>query len=323
MSLPGLSRSAACLAAALLAPGAIAGEPSNDQVEGHIDEITRGPEYDWLRDPGRPAGEAGEGGGGAKGGRRGPREGSDSGGGCGYEPGGSRPEPRDGERPGGDGCGAGASPGAGGGSAPAGSGSGCSGSPGGAGCGCDRTVGACDCGPGPASIASCGCGGVGAFGSTLGYLVGGIALALLVFLVARWILHREGPASVDADEEAEVGSPEDLRPSQVAAVPADLMMSRARDAAAAGDYRAAVGWSYLAALASLHRAGQVDLTRSTTNLGIVESTRRRGGPHEAVSKLVRVFEDLFFGGRAALEPHWVECRRIVEVDLAGSIATRA
>jgi hypothetical protein len=67
----------------------------------------------------------------------------------------------------------------------------------------------------------------------------------------------------------------------------------------------------------VHDAGLAPLDQSTTNWTIVEHTRRRQGPHEAVAALVRVFEDLFFGARTPEARHWEAARRIVEVELGG------
>jgi hypothetical protein len=106
-----------------------------------------------------------------------------------------------------------------------------------------------------------------------------------------------------------------MRVSEVAALPADTMMDRAAEAAMMGDYRTAVGWAYLAGISLLHRAGFTDLHVSTTNLAIISSTRRKGGPHEPAARLMRVFEELFFGGRKPAMGHWEECRRIVKEEL--------
>jgi hypothetical protein len=150
----------------------------------------------------------------------------------------------------------------------------------------------------------------------VGYLLGALALGLLVLLVVRAILRRERAGrDSQVDLVAGAASPEEVRVSRVAHVPAETMLDKARAAAARGDYRQAVGWAYLAGLAALHRGGFVDLGISTTNLGIVDETRRRGGPHGPAARLVRIFEDLFFGARAATEDHWRECRRIAEEEL--------
>jgi hypothetical protein len=329
-ALLGLSLSFAAVAAAQDVQPAPA--PSNQDVENNIEEITKPPDYDWLRGP-RVDRSAGKG----RPGDRPPRttkkpspvrqeraEGRDS---CGYEPEqqggpGDGPAPRDRPLPEGEGCGSGPAPG--GGEVPSETGGGgCGGdSPGGGcgaegalgDCGCDKTIGDCGCdrvGGSPAS-----CGGLGAVGSGLGYVLGVVALGLIVFLIVRAILRRDRSSKDEGlDEGADIEAPEEMRVSEVAAMPAETMMERAARAAAEGDYRTAVGWSYLAGIASLHQAGFADLKISTTNLAIVSSTKRKGGPHGAAARLIRVFEELFFGGREALLAHWEECRRIVEKEL--------
>jgi hypothetical protein len=142
-------------------------------------------------------------------------------------------------------------------------------------------------------------------------------LALIVFFIVRAIVRRDKHA-VDAVAAIDDGGrPEEVRLSRIASVPAATMMERAAAAAGAGDFKTAVGWAYLAGISNVHEAGFTPLDQATTNWTIVENTRRRQGPHTAVASLVRVFEDLFFGGRSAEVKHWEAARRIVEVELGG------
>lgn len=324
-----VTASVATILIACAAMAALAGEPpSNQEVERSIDEITKPPPYDWLRGPrteglagrGQPVDRAGRGPGRDP---RPPRERPEQGDSCSYEPepqgGGEtgRPDVPDRPRPEGEGCSSGPAPGGevetqdGPGSL-AGEGCGCDRAMGD--CGCDRTVGDCGCDRAVGSSPSCA--GLGGAGAGLGYVLGAVALGLIVFLVVRAILRRDRSHKDDSIEtDINATSPEDLRVSEVAAMPAATMMDRAAQAAMIGDYRTAVGWAYLAGISSLHRAGFTDLHVSTTNLAIVSSTRRRGGPHEPTSRLIRVFEELFFGGREAEMGHWEECRRIVQEEL--------
>jgi len=316
--------------ASIPASVAVAGDPSsNEQVERSIDEITEPPPYDWLRGPKPEAGaESGEPRGRPLRGKgsppRSPRERPGQGDSCGYEPqpqDDGKPDVPDRPRPQGEGCSAG--PATGGdvetGSGPETGGPDCGCEPTVGDCGCDRSIGDCGCGEGVGS--SPGCGGLGAVGSGLGYVLGAVALGLIVFLVVRAILRRDkSRADEEIGEDALLTSPEEMRVSEVAALPAATMMERAAQAAMLGDYRTAVGWAYLAGISSLHRAGFTDLRISTTNMAIVASTRRHGGPHEPAARLVRVFEELFFGGREPRIAHWEECRAIVERELGDAPA---
>lgn len=310
------------------AGAALGAEPStNSEVERNIDRITEPPPYDWLRGP-RPEARDGVDDPGdrpARGDRRKPRparnqpESSES---CDYEPqqqDDGKPDVPDRAPPEGEGCSSGPAPGGGvetgGGSGGVESGGGgCGGDGSGSACGCDRTIGDCGCGDTVGSPP--GCGGLGAAGAGIGYVLGAVALGLIVFLVVRAILRRDkSRPDEEIGEQVEMTSPEEMRVSEVAALPAVTMMDRAAQAAMMGDYRTAVGWAYLAGISSLHRAGFTDLHLSTTNLAIITSTRRNGGPHEPTSRLVRVFEELFFGGREPKLGHWEECRKIVEEEL--------
>lgn len=310
----------------------IAGEelPSNKEVERSIDEITHPPDYDWLRAPRsestarrgkqRDRGEARKEG--SSRARRSRSEGSDA---CGYEPQEQDGKPKRDDRapPEGEGCSSGPTPG---GEVPSEPVSGAE--PSGGDCGCEPTIGDCGCDRTPGDCACDravgsppGCGGVGAAGTGLGYVLGAVALGLIVFLVVRAILRRDKSqkdAGITIDDQ-ETG-PEEMRVSEVAAMPAETMMDRAIRAAAEGDFRTAVGWAYLAGISSLHRAGFTDLRVSTTNMAIISSTRRRGGPHGPAERLIRVFEELFFGGRPAQQAHWEQCRIIVEQELVHATA---
>jgi hypothetical protein len=301
---------AALVCLAVLSPTISAGDPpTNDQVGRQVDEITKPPDYDWLRGPEQGAGEAGgqkrKPGAGAARARRGDQPRPDDG--CDYSPKPQGDDRKPANKPEGHG-------GCGGGPAPGAQGGGTAGTPpGGPGCGCDAPAPDCGC---DRAIGSCGCPGVGGAVGSLGYLLGAAVLALIVFFVVRAILRRDKPADA-AIAVADGGRPEEVRLSRIPAVPAATMMERAAAAAAAGDFRTAVGWAYLAGISNVHAAGFTPLDQSTTNWTIVEHTRRRQGPHAAVASLVRVFEDLFFGGRSAEARHWEAARRIVEVELGG------
>jgi hypothetical protein len=173
-------------------------------------------------------------------------------------------------------------------------------------CGCDRAIGSCG-----------GCPGIGATVAPLGYLLGAAVLALIVFFIVRAIVRRDKHVVDTSAAIADGARPEEVRLSRIASVPAATMMERAAAAADAGDFKTAVGWAYLAGISNVHEAGFTPLDQATTNWTIVENTRRRQGPHTAVASLVRVFEDLFFGGRSAEARHWDAARRIVEEELGG------
>jgi len=307
----------AAIVLCVLAPGLFAAAPSNDDVGEQVDRITEPPPYDWLRrkqgpgagggaDPGKGPARKVE--------RTRPRGEADRSNDCDYEP--PEQEPRgpgeDVEMPrGSGGCDGGGAPG----SqevappAPAEQGEGCSAPPR---LDCGFDPGDCGCGQ-TAGEGGCGCVGPAGMAGPFGVIMGAIALGLVVFLLVRAFLGRRKDEDISAEVE-ELDAPEDVRMSQVAAIPVRTMMDRAREAAAGGDYKTAVGWAYLAGISDLGRLGFVELDRSTTNWTIVESTRRNMGPHEEAARLVRIFEDAFFGDRPPDEAKWRECEKIVEVD---------
>jgi Domain of unknown function (DUF4129) len=141
-----------------------------------------------------------------------------------------------------------------------------------------------------------------------------MGLAALIFFIAMAVLRADRTAPI---EQAFIQNetPESLRTSRIPETPLEQMMALAREAALNGDYKTAVGWSYLAGIGQLHRSGYVDLRRSTTNFEIVDSVRRSQGPQGATEQLVDIFEELFFGAHAPTPEHWKACKQIVEVDL--------
>lgn len=165
---------------------------------------------------------------------------------------------------------------------------------------------------------SCACEpiGLGNGIGMLGYLIAAILLVMVVFFIVWAAVNRD-----HCGEDTEIvvtqniSSPDELRLSELPKVPTDQMMSQAQASARRGDFKSAVGWCYLCGIGKLHRLGQIDLRRSTTNLEIIDAVRSKGGAADSVSRLIDIFEILFFGDRQALEQHWHECRQIVEDDV--------
>ncbi len=267
-------------------PGLTAEPSDNSEVEKKVDEITAGHEYDWLRQPAGSPGESTQKRSEPRRGRYSRRANSPSeGGGCGFRVG-PAVTPSEAKEPG---CDNDNTPGS---------------------CDCEETVGKCDAGSTPGSCQFRGFSGIG---SSLGYALAGLLLAAIIFFVVSAILSRDRTnAVVVPTNEEEISSPEEMRLTQVPATSTEKMMQLAEDSAERGDFKQAVGWTYLAGIGSLHRAGQIDLRLSTTNLEIVETVRSKGGPHSSTGHLVRIFEDLFFGEREPTSEHWYACRKIVE-----------
>ncbi len=257
-------------------------------VDEKIDRIVEPPEYDWLRRKPKPEGDGttrpvGEGHRGEPSAKRHEQSG------CDFSPTVSRSPERQSSQPKGRSCG---------------------GEP--ADCG-SSPIGSCDCGT---HIGSCNAPGVGAL-SSIGYLLLGLFIAFLVGLIVAAVIKRRQKEPEEETFDAEsIQSPGDIRPSQVPRFAVSAMMERARAAARAGDYKNAVGFAYLAGIDHLHRAGLVDLRRSTTNLQILDAVSRKNGLHRSTVALVRTFEDLFFGDYTAEPAHWEACRAIVEEEFA-------
>lgn len=264
----------------MFGPGLTASRPHPVEVDEKIDRITAPPEYDWLRQKGDAAGAP------ARGANTKGKPSDVSGrtaeeGGCDFSPS-IAASPLAEDEPS---CQRGRSD-------------------------CDTSpVGACDCG---APVGGCSGAGVGAL-SPVGYLVIGGALCVILALGVSALLGRR-VREPDAASAAEEGfdSPESIRPSSIPSFSVASLMARGRDAAERGDFKSAVGFAYLAGLDHLHRAGVLDLRRSTTNLEVASAAARVKGLKAPTTALLRVFEELFFGGRHPTPTHWETCRQIVE-----------
>ena len=160
---------------------------------------------------------------------------------------------------------------------------------------------------------SCGSFTIGSTPAGFGYLLGILLLAgILIFVV--WSVKR---AETLTERKTRDRAPRDLEPDkislrQAAKIPANELLKTAGEAAERGDYKTAVGMTYLASLNILHENGRVNLSASTTNIEIVSAVQKNGGPHEAAGNIFRTFEEIYFGGRTPTVTHWETCRSLIE-----------
>lgn len=274
---------------------ALAAPPSNDRIEKDVDDITGSQKYKWLRKqdtkqsyPDRTSNS-----------NKSPNSNTGGAGtaeemrpddGCNFEPNFQDAKPALQEEPD-SGCGNGEPPD----------------------CGCRPDIGSCQCEPG---LSNCGnCIPAASTAAPVGYVLAAIALALIIFFIARAILQRSPAENIALEEDESFGDEDDeIRVSRIHRIDARSLQDKAMDAARNEDYKKAVGYLYLLAISILSKAGYVQLESSTTNWEIARQTQKNGGPYKAVTILIRHFEELFFGLRTPTVMHFEECRVVVERD---------
>ncbi|MBN2525747.1 MAG: hypothetical protein JXR76_05075 [Deltaproteobacteria bacterium] len=270
-----------------------AGKPPNSKVTKEVDDITADSGYRWLREgDARRSGDlqkgrfSGKGGPGGKGGGMPDAESSE---GCSFEPNFQDWDPPEADAD--DGCGNSDSPD----------------------CACDPDIGSCNCDP---TIGNCGAcvPSPGAL-VPLGYLLGGLVLAVIVFFVVRALILRMPSEDTPLNMEDVDFDEEDMRVSRIHRVDPASLLDRANEAARTGDYKRAVGYLYLLSLSILSRGGIVELEKSTTNWNILRQTFKNGGPDVAMKIIVRHFEDLFFGNKSPTFERYEQVRQNVTSSL--------
>ncbi|MBN2343106.1 MAG: DUF4129 domain-containing protein [Deltaproteobacteria bacterium] len=291
----GLVKIVSFVVVVLLCPvlAAVPGSPSNDKVDREVDEIIKDPQYNWLREGGKEASSAKPPHHKGKHGGAGAGEVSEmpeAGDGCSFEPDFRDLDPPE-DQPSDSGCGNSEPPD----------------------CDCAPDLGNCACDP---VIGNCGaCAPSASTMVPIGYAVGIAALLLIIFFVVKALIRQLPEADTPLEEVDEEIEPDHIRVSRIHQWNADDLLSRAREAAVRGDFKAAVGFIYLSAISALSKNGYVALERSTTNWHIVQQTRTNGGPTQAVDRVIRHFEDLFFGNREATRERYDDCLLLVETDL--------
>lgn len=307
-----------CLGQPALALSA-ADSPSNSQVESQIDEIIQAPEYDWLKGqkPSVKKGSAKKNSSPRPTSRSPRKKQSDCGyeptpgdktdkgtaqeGSCNYKPNGNNTEDdfKDVNSEGnvtGGGC------------------TGCrpSSTPK---CDCGPTLNRLNCACAP-TIGNCG-GLSSGMAAPFGIIMGIVVIFLIIFFVTKAIIERDRPSdNSQLIQPAPLDAPDKIRLSQISAFKEETLMDKAYRAAAEQNYKAAVGWCYLAGLSNLNRFGYITLTRFITNRIILTHIKKNQGPADNAAHLIRHFEELFFGSRPPSEQRWLECKTIVEESLA-------
>lgn len=106
----------------------------------------------------------------------------------------------------------------------------------------------------------------------------------------------------------------------------DLLWRRADELARAGQFLEAVRVLYLAVLALLHQANRIRYERTRTNGEYVQQVRLSSAApaalHEPFRRLVRCFEEKWYGERACAAEDYQECRVLAETIRAAATEDR-
>jgi hypothetical protein len=142
-------------------------------------------------------------------------------------------------------------------------------------------------------------------------LLGGLALA------ARAIIRRFARSVELAGPGAETGRP-------WAPPDAEVVLARARQAAAAGAYREAIRHLYLSLLLKLDLAGLLSYQPSKTNWEYLRALRAEGKlPTGEVASLTHIFDRKWYGGEQAAVSDYHQCEQLFSRVLAQAPAGRA
>lgn len=141
-----------------------------------------------------------------------------------------------------------------------------------------------------------GCGGQAVSG--LLYVFVGLALAVVLGVIIYSLLRRQSRSrrrSGAADEALAAGLPR-TPPGEL---PADAYLRRARELAAAGDFRQAVRQLLLGGMSWIERAGLIRFRQGLTNYDYVRVLGERPRERQGFLAVVRQFEEIYFGRREA------------------------
>ena len=139
------------------------------------------------------------------------------------------------------------------------------------------------------------------------YVLGGLALAVILFMLVRYFLDR-GQREPEIDHARRSGElariealPFNLKPSE-----SDLR-TMARRAYEAGDYTRAIVYLFSYQLVELDRNHLIELTRGKTNRQYLRDAARRAGIRELLEPSMIAFVDVYFGHRLLSQARFEAC----------------
>lgn len=146
-----------------------------------------------------------------------------------------------------------------------------------------------------------------AIGAVLRYVVIGLAVALIAFLVWRFIVPifaGNRRRKVNRRKEPRVILGETLAPDETG----DDLITEAERLAQSGDLRAAIRKGYIAVLAELNDRKVLGLASHKTNRDYLRDVRRREELYQPMSEMTNTFERHWYGDVPAEEEDWQHFR---------------
>lgn len=146
--------------------------------------------------------------------------------------------------------------------------------------------------------------GASAIFQALGWIVVAVMLGLIAYLIIKAIKDREQsvPSDIQSGSAFEIGELEPEHPP--GELPSDVYVSRARELAGRGEFRAAVAQLMLGAMSHVERHGFIRYRKGLTQRDYLRAVRGRAPMSDSYKQMLRIYEPLGFGRRAATRDHF-------------------
>lgn len=159
-----------------------------------------------------------------------------------------------------------------------------------------------------------GGGGSSLFGGVsqlLSWIVIGVIAVVLIAVIIKAIMQFKDDQNTDEKEEAQTADsggddqqPLPLLESPPGELPADVYVQKARELAAAGEYRNAIAQLLLGAMSYIERADLIQYRNGLTYNDYTRAVYDDETIYQAMRTMVRVYEPLGFGRRHAMQAHF-------------------
>lgn len=147
-------------------------------------------------------------------------------------------------------------------------------------------------------------GGASAFFQGLGLLVLVVMAGLVAYMVAKAITDRERSVATEIQPGGTFQTGEIEPEHPPGELPGDVYADRARQLAREGKYREAVAQLMLGAMSFVERSGLIRFRKGLTQRDYLRAVGRRKPSGECYKQMLRIYEPLGFGRRAAQRQHF-------------------
>lgn len=131
-----------------------------------------------------------------------------------------------------------------------------------------------------------------------------VICGLIVYLIARAVAEFERRPKTRVSTDV-YGTDDDLSLEQAPGeLPADIYLARAQDLSQQGLYREAIGQLLLGAMSQIERAKYIRFRRGLTYRDYLRAVRKQTSMRDTLASMIRIYEPLGFGRRAAEAVHF-------------------